>query len=116
MPPSICDRRQGIDTAPAGRAPMGDAGMGTGAAAPHGVEPEADRVGRIEVRGIEVIPDSDRHGHPRELFFVWGTANLTVLYLIFGGILISLGLELWQAILAAVVGNLFYAWIGVAAT
>jgi nucleobase:cation symporter-1, NCS1 family len=84
--------------------------------ASHRPEPEADRVGRVEVRGIEVIPEADRHGHPRELFFVWMTSNLTVLYLIFGGILISLGLELWQAILAAIIGNVFYALIGVAAT
>lgn len=58
-------------------------------------EPAADRVGGIEVRGIELIPEADRHGHPRELFSVWMTSNLTVLYLIFGGILISLGLNIW---------------------
>ena len=79
-------------------------------------EPEADRVGHVEVRGVEVIPDSDRHGHPRELFFIWMTSNLTVLYLVFGGILISLGLTIWQAVLAAVVGNAFYVLIGIAST
>jgi nucleobase:cation symporter-1, NCS1 family len=79
-------------------------------------EPAADRVGGIEVRGIEHIPDADRHGHPRELFSVWMTSNLTVLYIIFGGILISLGLNIWQALLAVVVGNAFYVLIGIAAT
>ena len=79
-------------------------------------EPEDDRVGAVEVRGIELIPDSDRHGTPRELFPIWMTANLTVLYLFFGAILISLGLNIWQAVAAAVVGNLFYILIGVAAT
>jgi nucleobase:cation symporter-1, NCS1 family len=78
--------------------------------------PETDRVGSIEVRGVEVIPESDRHGHPRELFFVWMTSNVTVLYLVFGGILITLGLNIWQALLATVVGNAFYVLIGVAAT
>jgi nucleobase:cation symporter-1, NCS1 family len=79
-------------------------------------EPAADRVGGIEVRGIEVIPESDRHGHPRELFSVWMTSNLTVLYLIFGGILISLGLNIWQALVAVVAGNAFYVLIGIAST
>jgi NCS1 family nucleobase:cation symporter-1 len=85
-------------------------------AEPRRGEPEADRVGSIEVRGIEVIPESDRHGHPRELYFVWMTANVTVLYLVFGGILITLGLNVWQALLAAVVGNAFYLLIGIAST
>jgi len=79
-------------------------------------DPETDRVGSIEVRGIEVIPDSDRHGHPRELFLVWMTANITVLYLVFGGLMIVFGLALWQAIVAVIVGNLAYLLIGVAAT
>lgn len=79
-------------------------------------DPEADRVGRVEVRGVELIPDGDRHGHPRELFFVWMTANITVLYLVFGGLMIIFGLNLWQAVLAIVLGNLAYILIGVAAT
>lgn len=83
---------------------------------PNRWEPDDDRVGSVEARGIELIPDSDRHGHPRELFPIWMTANLTVLYLFFGAILIELGLNIWQAVAAAVVGNLFYILIGVAAT
>ena len=81
-----------------------------------GQEPGTDRVGHVEVRGIEVIPDRDRHGHPRELFFVWMTANVTVLYLVFGGLMIIFGLNLWQAVLAIVLGNLAYLLIGVAST
>ena len=79
-------------------------------------EPETDRVGRVETRGIEVIPESDRHGHPRELFYVWMTANITVLYLVFGGLMLVFGLPLWQAILAVILGNLAYIFIGMAAT
>ena len=79
-------------------------------------EPETDRVGKVEVRGIEVIPDEDRHGHPRELFYIWLTSNFTVLYLVFGGLLILLGLNLWQALAAVVVGNAFYVLIGIAST
>jgi purine-cytosine permease-like protein len=81
----------------------------------HG-EPAADQVGHIEVRGVEVIPDSDRHGRPSELFSLWLTSNITVLYIIFGGSLIAAGLNLWQAALIIVAGNLAYAFIGWAAT
>ena len=81
-----------------------------------GEEPEADRVGRIEVRGIDVIPEEDRHGSPRELFWVWLSSNTAFIYILLGGILVLLGLNLWQALLVAVVGNLAYALIGVVAT
>jgi purine-cytosine permease-like protein len=78
--------------------------------------PEADRVGHLEVRGVEVIPDGDRHGDPRELFALWLTSNITVLYIVFGGLLIAFGLNLWQAALAIVLGNVAYALLGWAAT
>lgn len=94
---------------------MADPARGASAAG-RGTEPQTDRVGSVEVRGIEVIPDSDRHGQPRELFFVWMTANITVLYLVFGGLMIIFGLNLWQAVAAIVLGNLAYVLIGVAST
>jgi purine-cytosine permease-like protein len=72
-----------------------------------------DLVGRIEPHGIDVIPDSERHGRPRELFWVWFTSNFTFLYILFGGILISLGLSLWQALAVAFIGNLFFILVGV---
>ncbi|HWF52553.1 MAG TPA: cytosine permease [Solirubrobacteraceae bacterium] len=79
-------------------------------------EPNADQVGHVEVRGVEVIPDSDRHGRPRELFSVWLTSNITVLYIIFGGALVASGLNLLQAAVIIVAGNLAYSLIGWAAT
>jgi NCS1 family nucleobase:cation symporter-1 len=81
----------------------------------HGA-PSADQVGHIEVRGVEVIPDADRHGHPSELFSVWLTSNITVLYIVFGGSLVAAGLNLWQAAAIIIAGNLAYAFIGWAAT
>jgi NCS1 family nucleobase:cation symporter-1 len=73
----------------------------------------SDLVGHIEPRGIDVIPDSERHGRPSELFWVWFTSNFTFLYILFGGILISLGLSLWQALTIAIIGNLFFILVGV---
>jgi NCS1 family nucleobase:cation symporter-1 len=75
----------------------------------------ADRAGRVEIKGIDYIPDSERHGSPRELFGVWTAAMLAPLYLILGGLLVTLGFNLWQAFLALVLGYAFYAFLGVQA-
>src|SRR5689334_6188450 len=72
----------------------------------------ADRVGHAELHGIDVIPESERHGQPRELFWIWGAANLAFINILLGGLMIVIGLNLWQSILAVVVGNLFYILIG----
>ncbi|MFE9646516.1 cytosine permease [Streptomyces sp. NPDC006365] len=70
-----------------------------------------DLPGRVEVRGIDHIPDAERHGRPRELFWVWFAANITYLYFVLGGVVLLLGLTLWQSVLVLVVGNLY--WVGV---
>lgn len=79
-------------------------------------EPRADAPGRIETHGIDTIPDSERHGRPWELFPVWFTGNLTFTYLLFGGILIQLGLSLWTAVTLAVVFNAAWILVGLMAT
>ncbi|MGW2300271.1 purine-cytosine permease family protein [Streptomyces sp. NPDC001809] len=78
--------------------------------------PAADRPGRIEAHGIDHIPDSERHGHPRELFSVWAAANVNYLSLVVGGALVLMGLSLWQAVGVIVVGNLLWALPGLLAT
>jgi NCS1 family nucleobase:cation symporter-1 len=75
-----------------------------------------DIPGRVEVRGIDVVPDSERHGQPRELFWIWLAANTSFIYILLGGLMIIIGLNIWQAILAVVVGNAFYLIIGIMGT
>ncbi|WP_435971009.1 purine-cytosine permease family protein [Streptomyces sp. Qhu_M48] len=77
---------------------------------------DTDRPGRVEAHGIDHIPDSERHGHPRELFSVWAAANVNYLSLVIGGALVLMGLSLWQAVAAIVVGNLFWVLTGILAT
>ncbi|MCX4979821.1 cytosine permease [Streptomyces sp. NBC_00572] len=80
------------------------------------VTPSAtDRPGRIEAHGIDHIPDSERHGHPRELFSVWAAANVNYLSLVVGGALVLMGLSLWQAVAVTVVGNLLWLFPGLLA-
>jgi nucleobase:cation symporter-1, NCS1 family len=76
------------------------------------LEPAADRTGRIETHGTDFIPDSERHGRPRSLVAVWAASNLTYLYLVLGGSMILLGLNLWQAVAVIVAGNLLWMVVG----
>ncbi|MFJ9342035.1 purine-cytosine permease family protein [Streptomyces sp. NPDC101733] len=87
-----------------------------GSRAPSVTAAADDRPGRIEAHGIEHIPDSERHGHPRELFSVWAAANVNYLSLVVGGALVLMGLSLWQAVAVIVVGNLFWLLTGLLAT
>jgi NCS1 family nucleobase:cation symporter-1 len=75
----------------------------------------SDAAFSVETHGVDVIPDSERHGHPRELFWVWLGANIIFTYIIDGAIVVSFGLSFWPAIAAIVVGNLFCLLIGLAA-
>lgn len=78
---------------------------------------QIDQVGKVETAGIDYIPETARHGRPRELFGVWAAATLTPLYLILGGLLVVIGLDLWQALAALVVGGAAFAlvaWQGIA--
>ncbi|MGV9454532.1 purine-cytosine permease family protein [Streptomyces sp. NPDC003635] len=72
----------------------------------------AEGAGRIEAHGIDVIPDAERRGRPRQLFSVWAAANVNYLSLVIGGALILMGLTLWQALAVIVVGNLFWLFTG----
>ncbi|MET9379327.1 cytosine permease [Streptomyces sp. NPDC002992] len=78
--------------------------------------PASGRAGRIEAHGVDHIPDSERHGRPRELFSVWAAANVNYLSLIIGGALVLMGLSLWQSLAVIVVGNLFWLLTGLLAT
>jgi NCS1 family nucleobase:cation symporter-1 len=76
---------------------------------------EADQFGHIEARGIDYVPDDERHGRPSELFWVWAASNVNYLYIVLGGLLMVFGLNVWQGLLVVVVGNLFWGAIGLLA-
>ncbi|WP_327242644.1 purine-cytosine permease family protein [Streptomyces sp. NBC_01320] len=77
--------------------------------------PSSDRARRIEVHGIDHIPERERHGRARDLFAVWAAANVNYLSLVVGGALILMGLSLLQALTVIVVGNLFWVPVGLLA-
>lgn len=77
--------------------------------------PEAgglDRAGHVESRGIDCVPDAERHGSPRELFAIWAAPNVSYLSFVVGGTLVLMGLSLFEAFAVIVAGNLFWLLTG----
>src|SRR5258708_16108202 len=64
----------------------------------------ADEFLKVELRGLEPVPDAERHGHPRELFFIWAEALADFFSFVAGALLISLGLGVWDSIAVLVLG------------
>ncbi|THG34258.1 nitrate reductase [Glaciibacter flavus] len=75
-------------------------------------EIRTDAAGHVEVRGTDHIPADERHGKPRELFWVWLSANVVYLYFVIGGVLVLLGLGIWEALAVTVLGNLWWIAVG----
>src|SRR3989454_4243368 len=77
---------------------MSDAGVKT-------VE-TADAFGQIESHGIDAIPDSERHGKPRELAFLWGGAFVNYASLFTASLLTTYyGLGVWDGLAATAIGT-----------
>ncbi|GAA2070151.1 cytosine permease [Streptomyces albiaxialis] len=75
----------------------------------------AGAVGSVETRGIEPVPDGERHGHASQMFWTWFAANISILGLPLGATLVAFrGLNIWQAVLVAVLGSVgSFALVGV---
>ncbi|MGN8246514.1 purine-cytosine permease family protein [Cellulomonas soli] len=73
-------------------------------AGPTAVEP----VGlRVETHGIDVIGDAERKGVPRQLFWPWFAANVSVLGISYGAWVLGFGISFAQATVVVVVGVVF---------
>ncbi|WP_298861210.1 cytosine permease [uncultured Microbacterium sp.] len=58
----------------------------------------------IERTGIEIIPESERTAKPRDLFWPWFAANVSVFGMSYGSFVLGFGISLWQATLVSVIG------------
>jgi nucleobase:cation symporter-1, NCS1 family len=68
---------------------------------------EHDEFLKVELRGLEAVPDTERHGHPRELFFIWAAALADFFSFFAGALLVGvIGLGVWDAILVLMLGAL----------
>lgn len=60
----------------------------------------------VERRGLEPVPDGERHGSSFSMLWTWVAANIGILGVAMGaGLVTSLGLNLWQALIAAAIGS-----------
>lgn len=80
----------------------------TAARRPAATGAAGDEVFRVETRGIEPIPDEERHGRARDVFWLWFGSNLTFTYVINGALAVTFGLSFWQATALVVVGGLTF--------
>jgi nucleobase:cation symporter-1, NCS1 family len=72
---------------------------------------------RIEENGINVIAENERRGLPRELFWPWFGANVSVLGLSYGSFVLGFGISFVQAAIVGLVGIVFSFWLcGIIAT
>lgn len=75
------------------------------------VEPQSDRAWRIERNGANAVTVAERHATVRDVFWVWFAANLAILGLVLGAVVMSYGLSLAQGLLA-LVGVFSFALVG----
>jgi NCS1 family nucleobase:cation symporter-1 len=60
----------------------------------------------VEKRGIDFIPEDERHGRPNSLFTLWFASNVQITAVATGALAVVLGLNLVWAIITILIGNL----------
>jgi NCS1 family nucleobase:cation symporter-1 len=59
----------------------------------------------IETRSFDYVPEDERHGEPRQVFYMWFGISATIFSLVTGFVGITLGLSFWWTLLSIVIGN-----------
>jgi len=72
---------------------------------------DSNQVFEIEVRGFDHIPEPERNMALRHVDHLWVGNSLNLFSFALGAIAITLGLSLWQALAACVIGSLTYAYM-----
>ena len=65
---------------------------------------EASTPSLIERTGIEIVAEEARTAKPRDLFWPWFAANVSVFGMSYGSFVLGFGISFWQATLVSVVG------------
>lgn len=61
----------------------------------------------IETNGVNPVPDNERYGTAAGLFPIWFSWNISIFGITLGIYVLGLGLSVWQAMLAGVIGYFF---------
>ncbi|RLM27609.1 allantoin permease [Brenneria alni] len=75
------------------------------------VQPQ-NKTWKVENTGIERVPEAERTGRPLELFWIWCAANIGILGIVYGAIVVSFGLSFIQSMLAAILGIASFTLVG----
>ncbi|MFM8893975.1 MAG: purine-cytosine permease family protein [Actinomycetales bacterium] len=59
---------------------------------------------QVEANGINIIPEGERHGTPRSLFWPWATASISIFNISIAGLLVTFGMGFGPTALAAILG------------
>ncbi len=63
-----------------------------------------DKAFAVETNGINPIAEHERKGTPRDLFWPWFAANVSVLSVSYGSFVLAFGMSVWQALAVVVIG------------
>jgi nucleobase:cation symporter-1, NCS1 family len=58
----------------------------------------------VETTGIEIIDEAERTARPRDLFWPWFAANVSVFGISYAAFVLGFGISFWQAVVVTVVG------------
>ena len=58
----------------------------------------------VETTGIEIIDEAERTAQPRNLFWPWFAANVSVFGISYAAFVLGFGISFWQAVLVTIVG------------
>ena len=64
----------------------------------------------VELNGINTVSEGERHGRPRDLFWPWFAANVSVLAVSYGSFVLGFGISFWQST-AVVVAGVFLSYL-----
>ena len=65
---------------------------------------EAPPALQVESNGINVIPEDERHGTPRSLFWPWAASSISLLNISIAALLAAFGMSFIPTAVAAVLG------------
>lgn len=75
-------------------------------------EQGSNQAWKFEQNGINMVPEAERTGRPRDLFPIWFAANIGILGIVYGALIVAFGLNIFQSILTALVGAFSFMLVG----
>ena len=72
-----------------------------------------NRPWQIEVNGINQVADNERTGRIADLFWIWFGANIGILAVVYGAVIVSFGMNFLQGVLVVVLGSASFLLVGI---